>query len=494
MIFFNQLLGLTKQMLIAYKLGSGAETDAYFTAIIATILLANIIGEAISLGTEPILSKIENKKGKEHKLNYVNNLLHIVILLAIGILVLHWLLSPIIIKILVRGIEGKNLQDMLKLVRVGLPMGLFILIRAIFIAFLHSEDSPKSEFKSCLFYYAAYILFLTYFSHHGIHGLIITGIVASILQLCSIIPTAVAKGYRYKAILNFQSIYLREFFIALWPVVLGTSINMINVAVDKSFASTLITGSKSWLNYSDVIIHVAIGILVMGMIIIVIPALGKRFAGNDITSLKSLMDKGMHMVTSVVLPAMIVIITLANPIVKLLFERGKFAPADTLITSQVLIHYALGLVGIAIMLILINCHYAIHDPITSTKFVTLGVIINFILNWILINPMAVHGLALATSLSNTLVAALLIWNINKDTHIVDMKKVGKGLLRLFPILVTMAIVLLLTYNILNLIPWENTIMDMFQLLISIIAGIFIYSKLALKNENKLLKVHEKGEA
>ncbi|HHV39373.1 MAG TPA: murein biosynthesis integral membrane protein MurJ [Tepidimicrobium sp.] len=494
MVLLNKSLTLIKQILIAAKLGSGAETDTYFTGIVAAVLLANMVGEAITLGMEPVLAKIEEKKGKEYKLNYINNLLHITILLALGLFILNWFLSPVFIKIMVRGIEGKDLEYMLKLVRGGMPMGLFFMIRAIFIAFLHSEGSLRAGLKSWIYYFTAYILFLVCFSHHGIYGLMITGIIASILQLCAIVPAAINRGYRYRAILGFKDIYIREFFIALWPIILGTSINMINVIVDKSFASTLVTGSKSWLNYSDVIIHVFLGIFVMGIITIIVPMFGSQFNGEDSSSLKSLIHIGMRTVSSIVLPAMVVLITLANPIVKLLFERGQFTPTDTLMTSQVLTYYALGLASISIILILINCHYAAYDPITPIKFTALGVVANLILNWILIKPMAVNGLALATSLSNTLIAALLIRDIGRDIHIVNMEYLKKRIFKLIPITIAMVITILPIYYILDLIPWDNGIMDIIQLLISITAGIFTYTKLNMRKKDKLWKVHKKGKA
>ncbi len=490
----SKLLSLTKETLIASKLGSGAETDTYFTAIIAATLLADIIGEGISLGVVPILFKIEAKNGKKHKLSYINNLLHIVILSALGLIFLGWFFSPVVLKILVRGIEGKDLQSMLKLVRVGLPMGLFVMVRSIFIAFLHSEHSFRAGAKSWIYYYSVYIIFLTFFSNHGIYGLMITGIVASIVQLCSVIPTSINEGYKYESILNFNDVYLKEFLIMLIPIVISTSINMINVVVDKSFASTLVSGSKSWLNYSDTIIQLILGIFVTGIITVLFPMFCQKFNGGDTTSLKNLMSIGTRLILSVIVPTMIILITLANPIVKLLFERGKFGTTDTLMTSQVLVYYALGLISMSMILILTNFHYATHDPITPMKFAFIGVIANFILNLILVKLMAVNGLALATSISSTLIVVLLIKDINKDSQIVNMKHVKKGFVKLLPVIVAMVVAILLVYNILEFISWDNVIIDIIQLIISISIGVTTYIKLGIKTESTLWEITESSKA
>lgn len=489
----SKLLSLTKESLIASQLGSGAATDTYFTAIIAAYLLADIIGEGISLGIVPILSKIEAKKGKEHKLSFVNNLLHIVVLFGLGLIFLLWFFSPRIIRILARGIQGEDFKFMLQLVRIGLPIGLFILTRSVFVGFLHSEYSFKAVAKSWIYYYIVFIIYLAFFSKYGVYGLMTAGIIASMIQLFSILPDSIDKGYRYKATLNFKDVYFKELLIMLMPVVISTSVNMINVVIDKAFASTLVAGSKSWLNYSNAIIQLILGIFVTGIITVLLPMFSHKFNKEDSNPLENLLRGGTRLILSIIIPTMVVLISLSNPIVKLIFERGKFGIADTLMTSQVLIFYTLGLLSMSMILLLTNFYYAAHNPLTPMKFAFIGVLTHFILNFILIKPMAVNGLALANSLSSTLIVILLINDIHKNFKLVSLDNAKEELFKLLPVIISMTIVMVASHNILDLIPWDNMIINTIKLFISISLGILTYIKLSIKTKSALWQFTEKDQ-
>lgn len=470
----TKILGLTKETLIASKLGSGSETDSYFTALIVVTLLADIIGEGISNSLVSILCKIEAKDGRDKKLFYVNNILNISIIFSLLLIILIWLSSPLIIKILVQGIGGTKLVMMKNLVRLGLPMGIFILIRAVFMAYLHSEHEFKTCSLSWVFYYLVYIIYLIYFNKHGIYGLMGFGVVAFFIQLLFIIPGLIKKGYKYKWILDFKDVYLKELIIMLIPIVVSTSINMINVVVDKSVASTLVTGSKSWLNYSDGIIQFVLGVFITAVITVLFPIISEEFNRDNIESLKKVIKKGNQILFSIIVPAMVILITLAYPIVQLLFERGKFNATSTLMTSQCLTYYALGLGSMTMVLVLTSFYYATYNPITPMKFAFVGIITNLILDLILAKYMGAKGLALATSISATLITILFIIDINNDLEIIDINHSINSLLKTTIKAITMAVVVLVTYNILENIMIGNPMWKLMQVLIPMGVGIIAY--------------------
>lgn len=482
----TKILGLTKETLIASKLGSGIETDSYFTALIAATLLADIIGEGLSSSLVPILSKIEAKDGKDKKLSCLNNILHMVIIFSLILTIFIWILSPIILKILVRGISLEKMEKMKKLVGLGLPMGVFIMVRSVFMAFLHSEHEFKTWSLSWVFYYLVYIGYLIYFNRYGIYGLMISGILASFVQLLSIMPSLIDKGYKYKWTLNFEDIYLKELIIMLIPIIVSTSINMINVVVDKSVASTLEPGSKSWLNYSDGIIQFVLGVFITAIVTVLFPVVAGEFNRGNIESLKRIMKKGNHVLLSITVPTMVILITLSYPIVELLFERGKFNSVSTIMTSQCLTYYSLGLVSMMMVLVLTGFYYAIHNPIAPMKFAFIGIGANLILDIILAKYMGAKGLALATSISATLITILFLMDINKDLEIIDISNSINSLIKLTAKAMVMAAVVLVTFNILNRIIMYNSIWDLLQLAISIGIGIITYIKAGniIENMNK----------
>ncbi len=409
----SKVLGFIKEALLASKIGCCFETDSYFVAFAAATLLAEIIGEGISTSMVPVLLKIEAKEGKDKKIDYINNLLHVIILFSIILIVIGWILSPIIIKILAKGFKGEEYSLAVTLMKIGLPIIFFIMIRSVFVAFLQSNHGFKAGARSWVYYNIVYIIFLTFFNKYGTHGLMVAGILASAVQLCTVIPTAKNMGYKYERILDFKDIYLKEVFIMLMPIIIGLSINRVNILVDKTIASTLSVGSISWLNYADDIIQLTLGIFITAIVTVLFPIMSQEYNREDIESLKMVMNRGISLILKIAIPAMIILIILSEPIVKLLFERGEFGSKATYMTSQALIYYALGLGSMALVLILTKIHYAMDDSITPMKYAVIGVIANLFLNIILSKYMGIKGIALATSISTTLTTILLIKDLNK---------------------------------------------------------------------------------
>lgn len=240
----------------------------------------------------------------------------------------------------------------------------------------------------------------------------VAGILASAVQLYSIIPTLKSMGYKYERKLNFKDIYLKEASIMLMPIIIGLSVNRVNILIDKAIASTLPVGSISWLNYADDIIQLVLGIFITAIVTVFFPVISQEYNKEDIESLKRVMNKGVSLILKIAIPAMIILIILSEPIVKLLFERGEFGPKATYMTSQVLVYYALGLGSMALVLILTKIHYAIDDSTTPMKYGFIGVTANLFLNIILSKYMGTKGIALATSISTTLTTILLIKDLN----------------------------------------------------------------------------------
>ncbi|MCF6466194.1 murein biosynthesis integral membrane protein MurJ [Clostridium sp. Cult2] len=479
----NKILTFIKEALIASKIGCCFETDAYFTAFVAATLLAEIIGEGISTGMVPILLKIEEKEGSWRKVDYVNNLLHIIIILSMVLIILGWFLSPLVIKILATGFAGEEFQTTVNLMKIGLPIVIFITIRAVFIAYLQSFHAFKAGTKSWVYYNIVYLVFLIFLNRYGIYGLMIAGVLASAVQLYSVITPSMNLGYRYERILDLKNAYIQEFGIMFIPIIIGISINRVNIVVDKSIASTLAPGSISWLNYANDIIQLILGIFITAIVTVLFPIISQEFSRENIETLKSAMLRGTKIVLSIVIPAMVILVTLSEPIVRLLFERGEFGTTATLMTSGALTYYALGLGSMAMVLILTKVHYAMHDSLTPMISAGVGVITNFVLNLILSKYMGINGIALATSISTTLVTILLIKDLNKRVKVIDIHREGKRLIKLIVSAAIMAWVVIITFNILGKISLDNIIGDIMKVLIPIGTGIITYlsiGKLTLK--------------
>ena len=129
--------------------------------------------------------------------------------------------------------------------------------------------------------------------------------------------------------------------------------------------------------------------------------------------MKKIMGYGINLILLITVPATVGLIVLATPIVEIAFQRGAFDTTATLMTSQALTFYSIGLVAMALRLLLTRVYYSLQDTKTPMVNGAVSVVFNIVLNLILIKFMAHSGLALATSIATTIATILLLYGLKK---------------------------------------------------------------------------------
>lgn len=474
----GKFLGFLREVLIAKKFGSGWETDTYFIAMTATTLFMMMVGTALNTIIIPIFSEIEVKHGKEKRIDYMNNLLNVVFFITIIIMILGWILSPVIIKILAKGFSGKQFELAVKLNRIGLPISLFMGMTHIFKGFLESNESFTAPAAMSLPFNLIYIAFLILFANqYGIEGLMVASVVAAASQMIIQIPSSKKLGYKYKYKFNLKDRYLRKALCLTLPVLIGSAISEINVIVDKRLASGLVSGSVSALNYASKLKSIVLGVFVTAIATVIFPMLSKESNKDDLGSLRKIMDYGINIVLIITIPAMVGLIILAEPFVRLFFQRGAFDSIATTMTSQAVIFYSIGMVGSALRIMLSKVYYSLQDTRTPMINGAIAVGINIVLNLILVGPMKHSGLALATSISDICTTLLLMNSLRKKIKGIGIRAYTICLVKSTIASVVMGISVYLIYNGLFHFINGKFVLDLIIFLFSIGVGTVIYSVL-----------------
>ena len=138
------------------------------------------------------------------------------------------------------------------------------------------------------------------------------------------------------------------------------AINDLNVIVDKTLASTFVSGSISALNYANRLNQLILGVFISAITTVIFPILSKEVNYDNISGLKT-MGYGVNLILLITIPATVGLIVLAKPIVEIAFQRGEFDATATIMTSQALIFYSLGLVAMAPRLLITRVYYSLQD-------------------------------------------------------------------------------------------------------------------------------------
>jgi len=197
------------------------------------------------------------------------------------------------------------------------------------------------------------------------------------------------------------------------PALFGVSVSQINLLLDTVLASFLKTGSVSWLYFSDRLMELPLGVFGIAIGTVILPSLSQTHAERESGHFSRTLDWAFKMVLLVGLPATIALFILAEPILATLFQYGQFSERDVMQSALSLRAYSGGLLAFMLIKVLAPGYFARQDTKTPVKIAIKTMIVNMVLNLIFILPLAHAGLALATSISALLNAALLFWGLKK---------------------------------------------------------------------------------
>lgn len=231
-------------------------------------------------------------------------------------------------------------------------------------------------------------------------------------------------------VLGFSHPGVRRILKLMTPALFGVSVSQINLLLDTILASFLVTGSVSWLYYSDRLTELPLGLFGIAIATVILPSLSRRHADTDGKSFSATLDWGIRAVLLIGAPATLALALLSTPLISTLFQHGALTREDVLMSSGSLQAYSLGLLFFMLVKVLAPGYFARQDTRSPVRYGLIAMGLNMVFNLILIFPLAHVGLALATSLSAGVNTYLLARGLYKEGVYMPMPGWFKYLLQL----------------------------------------------------------------
>lgn len=406
----SRLLGLLREAVIAYEFGTSAEYDAFIIAFLLPHMLRMLLAEgALSTAFVPLFTA-KLARGRAVAERFAGTVLTLA-LLAFPLIV--WLgvqLAPGYIPFLADGFDAAKRTLTVQLVHITFPFLGLVGLAAIVMGILSSHERFFAPaFAPVLFNVGMIVgaLFIAPRVEPSIVGLAYGVLLGGIAQLLFQLPFL--QGiFRYRPTLDVRDESLNKLFVLMLPTVLGLIVVELNVLVDNKLASRLGDGSIASLQYAIRLFQLPLGLFAVALATVLLPRLSAHAARVERAEFVDILQRGLRLALFILLPATAGLIALGGPIIELLFEHGRFTPDDTVRTLYVLRFLALGIVGYGLAHPLTRAFYALQDTNTPMKISALTVGLNVALDYALISPLGVGGLALATAVAGLVQMSLLI--------------------------------------------------------------------------------------
>ncbi|MEK8021646.1 MAG: murein biosynthesis integral membrane protein MurJ [Candidatus Parabeggiatoa sp.] len=478
--FISRILGFIRDVVIAQIFGASASTDAFLVAFKIPNFMRRLFAEgAFSQAFTPVLSEYKTQRditAVKHLVDHVaGNLGGILFLITvIGIAT-----APLFVLIFAPGfIHSPEKYDLtVAMLQITFPYLLLIALTAFAGAVLNTYGQfavpalTPVFLNICLI--SAALCFTPYFEQ-PIMALAYGVFIAGFVQLAFQLPFLYRLKLLPKPRFNRHDEGVKRIHHLMIPALFGVSVSQINLLVDTLMASFLMTGSVSWLYYSDRLMEFPVGVFGIALATVMLPNLSKSVARGDLRDYNNTLDWALRWVFLIGMPSMLGLITLSGPMLTTLFHNGAFSDHDVMMTARSLVAYALGLLGFVLIKVLASGFYSRQDTRTPVKIAVIAMIVNMVLNLTLIWPLAHAGLALATSLAALLNAGLLYQGLRKQDVFQPLPGWRNFLLRI--IIANCAMALLLWWGSGSLSEWLT--LGMIERVLSlfgwIIAGMVVY--------------------
>ena len=480
--FLSRTVGLARDILIANFFGSGMAADAFFVAFRIPNLLRRLFAEgSFSVAFIPVFTEYLQTRSKEEAFLLARVASTLLVLILTGITILGIVFSPLIVRIIAPGFEsmGEKYALTVLLTRIMFPYIFFVSVVALFMGILNSLKHFGAPAAAPVFLnlsMIAALLFLAPYMRTPTVGLAIGVVVGGVIQVALQIPFLMEKGLSFVPKWNPNHPALKRIGVLMLPTVFGSAIYQVNQLVGTLLASLLREGSVSYLYYADRLVQFPLGVFAIAISTAVLPSLSREAAQRDLDGLKETLSHALRLTMFITIPAMIGLIVLREPIIRLLFQRGAFDAFTTIMTAQALLFYSLGLWAFAALRVFVSAFYSLQDTKTPVKVAVVAMLANIGLCLVLMGPLKHGGLALALSLASTLQLCILILLLRKKLGGIEGRVVVGSMARSFLSSLVMGVCI---YFIASRVFVDHSSQGVFGLatglLVAIAAGVIVYA-------------------
>jgi len=416
----SRLLGLLREIVAAALFGASNEKAAYVIGYYLPFFFQRLLlGGTLSIVFIPTITEYLTRGERAETERVTATLFNLILLLGAAMVLLGEVLAPLLVRLAAPGFAAQGLIPLaIELTRIIFIAMFFLALAVYATGFLQAHQHFTVPALAPLLFNLVIIGGTLWLGPRiGITGLAIAWVGGTAAQFAMQWPAMRRAGFRYRPLLNLRHPAVRKFVRLAVPAMLGLAVLEVNAYISRFFASFLPPGpgvnAVAVLDYAYEVMQAPVGIIAVSIATAVFPTLARQAAEQDSAGLRATTAFGLRMVLVLTLPVLALVLALADPLVRLLFQRGEFTSGATAAVAAALRGYTLGLGAVAAYYIITRAFYALQDMATPVKVGGGMILFNAVLAFLLMRPLGATGIALATSIVNVTNAALLLWLLRR---------------------------------------------------------------------------------
>ncbi|MCW3060099.1 MAG: putative lipid flippase MurJ [Capsulimonas sp.] len=419
----SRIIGMVRDMVIAYQFPVGVDTDASVAAFkIPDLMTYLIAGGALSSTFIPVFSEYLNNKNEKGAWKTFSIVATVTFIVAALFVVMAELFAPQLVVALNPGYRHSPEQIALAahLTRIVVPAQIFFMLGGLMMGTLNARKQFLIPALGPSIYNLGIIAgaIAAPIFGGGISSLMWGALAGAFVGNFALQAVYVKRaGARYKPSLAVLHPGAVKVWKMMLPILLGVSLPNVDQIINSYFASELSHGAQTSMQFANRIMLIPIGIFAQAMGIAILPTMSAQAAAGNRKALRATLNNALRTILFLTVPASALFCVLSVPVVMLLFQHGKFDVSATEVTATALRYYSIGIFAWSAQAVLTRAFYSIQDSRTPVISGTINTLVFIALNWMVIQfHGGVAGLALATSFVATVHMIVLLIVLSQRLH------------------------------------------------------------------------------
>ncbi len=415
----SRIAGLVREIAAAAIFGTSGQISAFVVAFNVPNLLRSLVADsALSAAFVPVFTELEEQGRKKEAQRLAGAFIGL-ITMALGLIsLLAIIAAPWVMPLFAPGLDQELVDETVRLARIMFPIVPLLGLTGLVAALLQAGGRFGATAFAPVLWNAVIILGLVAVTpfvpdEHRIEVYAIAIVVGTLAQLLYLIPSLRGMG-PFPISLGFGNRRVRQVLVLMLPVTLGLGLINVNLTIDTVFATLVSEEAPRAIDAAFRLYLLPQGVFSVAISTVLFPTIARLSARDDVVGMRATLAGGLRQIFFMLLPASLFLLVLAEPVTRLVFQRGEFGPASTALTSEALVFFAIGLAFNGASLLVIRAFFSMQMPWLPTKVALLGVVINVVLDAAFYGPLGTGGIPLATSIASIVTFLVLLRLLDRE--------------------------------------------------------------------------------
>jgi putative peptidoglycan lipid II flippase len=417
----SRIAGLLREMVAAAYYGTTVQASAFTLAFqVPNLLRALVADAALSAAFVPVFTELLEQGRRKEAYRLAGSLFGLILAVLGVITVVFFVAAPLLMP-LFTGSTFSEADDMLTagLSQVMFPIVVILGLNGLVVGILNAHDHFSVPAIAPLVWNVVIIAALVglqgvFDGREEIYAYAVGILVGTVVQFAMVLPVLRQVGFPLSINLRWRDPRIAQVLKLMLPVTIGLGVINISLVINSVLGTLVSEGATRAIDAAFRIYMLPQGMFSVAVATVLFPHLSRLAARRDLLGLRRWSGDGMRLIFLILMPCAAATAALAEPITRLVFERGTFGPEATEQTAEALLWFSFSLPFSGANLLLTRTFFSLQRPWTPTRLAAVSLVVNTAVSLALYKPFGIGGIVAGTVVSNLVMALQQAYHLRNE--------------------------------------------------------------------------------